>query len=113
MRSPSTSSAGLSNLQLEAVIVPGSIYMKLPPQLASRIPGGKPWVQITLSQLGKAAGIPGLGSLINGSSSLTNPGQYLDYLRVAANGTVHDRGQATLNGVKTTHYQAIVDLATP
>jgi hypothetical protein len=108
---PSAASAGLGNLQMQAVFVPGTIYVKLPPQLAARIPGGKPWLQINLSQLGQAAGIPGLSSLINSSSSLNNPGQYLDFLRAAANGTVKDLGQATVNGVTTTHYHAVLDLA--
>jgi hypothetical protein len=108
---PSAASAGLGNLQMQAVFVPGTIYMKLPPQLAARIPGGKPWIQINLSQLGKAAGIPGLSSLVNSSSSLNDPGQYLDFLRVTANGTATDVGPTTVGGVSTTHYHAIIDLS--
>jgi hypothetical protein len=107
---PAAASSGLSNLQMQAVFVPGTIYVKLPPPLSSRIPGGKPWVQVNLNQLGRASGIPGLASLINGSSSVSNPAQYLDFLRATASGTVKDLGQATVNGIKTTHYHAVVDL---
>jgi hypothetical protein len=108
---PSAASGGLGTLQMQAVFVPGTIYMKLPPPVAAKIPGGKPWMQINLSQLGKVAGIPGLGSLVNSSSSLNNPGQYLDFLRATANGTVKDLGQTKVNGVSTTHYQAVLDLS--
>ncbi len=107
---PSAAAAGLSNLRMQAVFVPGTIYIKLPPALAGRIPGGKPWLQINLQQLGQAAGIPGLGSLVNGSSSLSNPAQYLDYLRATSDGSVKDLGQATVDGVQTTHYHAVIDL---
>lgn len=107
---PAAASSGLGNLQLQSVFVPGTIYLKFPPALAARIPGGKPWLLINLSQLGKAAGVPGLGSLASGSSSLNNPDQYVDYLRATANGTVRDLGPATVDGIKTTHYHATIDL---
>jgi hypothetical protein len=107
---PAAATAGLGNLQMQAVFVPGTIYMKLPLQLSARLPGGKPWLLINLNQLGKAAGIPGLGQLANASSSLSNPGQYLQFLR-ATSGTVKNLGPATVNGVDTTHYRAVIDLA--
>ena len=110
LKIPSAASSGLGSLQMQVVSVPGTIYMKLPPQLASRVPGGKPWLLINLNQLGKAAGIPGLGSLANSSSSLNNPGQYVSYLRATTDGTVRNLGQATINGVQTTHYHAVIDL---
>jgi hypothetical protein len=110
---PAAATAGLGNLQMQAVFVPGTIYIKLPPQLATRLPGGKPWLLINLNQLGKAAGIPGLGQLTSTSSSLSNPGQYLQFLRATTTGMVKDLGQATVDGVKTTHYRAVVDLAGP
>lgn len=108
---PAAASQGLGNLRIDAVFVPGTIYMKLPAALTSKLPGGKPWLSINLNQLGRAAGIPGLGSLISGSTSLSNPGQYLQYLRATTNGSVKDLGQATVNGVSTTHYHAVIDLA--
>jgi hypothetical protein len=102
--------AGLSNFHLQAVFVPGFIYMKLPASLAGKIPGGRPWWQINLSQVGKLAGVPGLSSLMSGTSSLNDPGQYLDFLRATANGSVKNLGRATVNGVQATHYRAAVDL---
>jgi hypothetical protein len=108
---PSAVGAGLGSVQLQVLLLPTAIYVKLPPQIASRIPGKKPWLQVQLSQLGKAAGIPGLGQLLNGSSTLNNPAQYIQYLRATTNGTVKDLGQATVDGFRTTHYHATIDLA--
>lgn len=104
-------SAGLGTLQLQVVLSRTAIYMKLPPQLASKIPGGKPWIYINLDQIGKAAGIPGLGSLVGGTSSLSDPGQYLSFVRATSARTVKDLGRATVNGLPTTRYHAELDLA--
>lgn len=103
--------AGLGTLPIKAVLVPGTIYMKFPPQLAQKLPGGKPWWEINLAQAGKLAGIPGLSSLVNGTSNLNDPGQYLYFLRATSNGSVKDLGKETINGVSTTHYRARIDLA--
>jgi hypothetical protein len=103
-------SAG-SILQLQMVLDKTTLYVKLPAELAGKIPGHKPWVYVNLSQAAQAAGIPGLGSLVNSSSSLTDPGQYLNFLRATSADTVKDLGTATVNGVQTTHYRAEVNLA--
>jgi hypothetical protein len=103
-------SAGTGSLQLQMVLDKTTIYIKLPPQLANRIPGHKPWVYVNLAQAGQAAGIPALGSLVNSSSSLTNPGEYLNFLRVTSAGSVTNLGPATVNRVRTTHYHAEVNL---
>ncbi|HTX31292.1 MAG TPA: hypothetical protein VMD09_07890 [Solirubrobacteraceae bacterium] len=102
--------AGLSNARFQVVLVPGTVYMKLPPQLAEKLPGAKPWWEINLAQAGKLAGIPGLSSLINGTSSESDPGQYLYFLRATSSGSVKDLGQETINGIQTTHYRAEIDL---
>lgn len=104
-------SAGLGTLDMQMVLNKTTIYVKLPPSLASKIPGGKPWLYVNLGQIGQAAGIPGLGSLVSSSSSLSDPGQYLSFLRATAVGSVKNLGRATVNGVATTHYQAEIDLA--
>jgi hypothetical protein len=104
-------SAGASNLQLRMVLAKTAIYVKLPPALASKIPGGKPWLYVNLDQLAKAAGIPGFGALFSSTSSMEDPAQQLDYLRATSAGSVKRLGQATVNGVHTTGYHAVVDLA--
>jgi hypothetical protein len=101
--------AGTQNIDLQIVMDRNMMYMKLPPSLASTVPGGKPWFSLALSQLGKASGIPGYGSLLSSSSSFSNPGQYLDFLRATADGSVKDLGQETVGGMQTTHYHANVD----
>ena len=98
-------------VQMQMVLSGGTMYMKLPPSLAAKVPGGKPWLSLNFSQIGKAMNIPGYGSMLNSSSGIYNPGQYLDYLKAAADGSVKDLGQETVDGVQTTHYQAQIDFA--
>ncbi len=100
---------GTKAIDIAAVLDGETMYMKFPPSLANQLPGGKPWISINFAELGKAAGVSGLGSMLNGSSTLSDPGQYLDYLRAASDGSVKDLGQETVNGVQTTHYRADVD----
>ena len=113
MNLPGSSSPG--KLRVRVLYAGDTIYEELPPELASRLPGGKSWITVNLSQLGKLTGVPGYGALMNSSSSMSSsmddPGEYLDFLRATATGTVKDVGQERVNGLATTHYQADVDLA--
>src|SRR5579875_930688 len=61
-------SGPLHDLELRVVLDRGTIYMRLPAALASKVPGGKTWLSMNLAQMGKASGIPGIGSLVNSSS---------------------------------------------
>ncbi len=85
------------------------VRMKFPPSLTNQLPGGKPWISINFAELGKAAGVSGLGSMLNGNSTMSHPGQYLDYLRAASDRSVRYLGQESVNGAQTTHYRADVD----
>jgi hypothetical protein len=93
------------------VLSDDTIYMKFPASLTSQIPGGKPWISIDLAQLGQAAKLPGFSSLLSSTQTLNDPGQYLDFLRAAAAGSVTDVGQETIDGVQTTHYQAEIQFS--
>ncbi|HTU88200.1 MAG TPA: hypothetical protein VMF57_21650 [Solirubrobacteraceae bacterium] len=104
-------SSGPRTLQLQMVLDKTTVYVKLPAQYATKVPGGKPWLYVDLAQMGKAEGIPGLGSLLSSTSSLNDPGQYLSFLRATAVGSIKNLGPATVNGVRTTHYSAEVNLA--
>ena len=105
---PSTLAAA-GTLHVQEIIRGEKVYVKLPAQVASKLPGAKPWLEIDLAQIGKAAGIQNLTSLFGGSGS-TNPGQFLQYLRSTSTGGVKKLGTATINGVQTTHYRASIDL---
>ncbi len=72
------------------------------PQLA-RFTGGKPWLRFDMSRM---LGAMGLGSLPTGA----DPSQFLDYLRAVGASTTRV-GSATVRGVSTTHYHAVVDLS--
>jgi hypothetical protein len=82
------------------------IYLNLG-SLASQIPGGKQWIELDLSKLGKSSGLD-LNKLMSGAQF--QPGDLLSMLK-AEGATVHKVGPATIDGTATTHYRVTVDLA--
>ncbi len=102
---------GLGNLQMSMVLDGTTMYLKMPAALASKLPGGKPWFELNLAQLGKAGSSSGLSSLMSSGSQMSDPGQYFTYLKAVSSGSLQERGTATINGVQTTHYHADVDLS--
>lgn len=99
---------GSSSLSIQEVLDGTKFYIKLPSALVSKIPGGasKPWMSLDLAELGSAANIPGIGSLLNNPTS-TNPGAMLQYLR-AVSGGITKVGTATVSGIPTTEYKATI-----
>jgi hypothetical protein len=84
-------------------LVAGTLYLMVPPQ-AQAATGGKPWGAISLANLQQGnSSVPGLGT---GSS---DPGQILGYLQ-GVSSSVTNLGPATVRGVQTTHYRAVIDL---
>jgi hypothetical protein len=75
--------------------------------LSSQIPGGKHWVELNVSKLGKSAGID-LGKLLSGSEM--QPSDLLGMLK-AEGAKIQSLGPATIDGTATTHYRVTVDLA--
>lgn len=100
---------GGENLQIDAVILGEDLYLKLPASLAGKIPGGKPWLELNLSQFSKSVGIQGLSSLADNPGE--NPAQLLQVLRGASTGTVQNLGEQTIDRVSTTGLRATVDLS--
>jgi hypothetical protein len=100
---------GSNTLRLDEVIDGTTIYVKLPTALTSRLPtfSGKPWFKVDIAKSASAAGVPGVGSLVNNPAS-SDPSQLLQYLRAA--GTVTKVGSDVVNGNQTTHYRATIDL---
>ena len=102
-------SLGREDVQLGAVILGKDFYLKLPASFAGKIPGGKPWLELNLSQIGKSAGIQGLSSLADNPGD--NPAEFLRVLRAASTGSVRNLGHQTIDGVSTTGVRATVDLS--
>ncbi len=71
------------------------------PQLA-RVTGGKHWLKLDMSRM---LGAMGLSSL----PTSTDPSQFVDYLRAVSTST-KNLGSASIRGVPSTHYHAVVDL---
>jgi hypothetical protein len=103
-----TMQGGGQSLQMQELVVGTTIYMKMPASLAQKLPGGKPWWEMNLSELGKSTYLSKVSSLMN-SSSESSPTMYLAYLK-ADSSSLQDLGQATVDGVSTTHYQATLNL---
>jgi hypothetical protein len=82
------------------------IYMRLG-FLSSQLPGGKQWIKLDVSKLGKSAGLD-LSQLMSGSQ--LQPTDLLSMLE-AEGATVDKRGPATVDGVATTRYHVTIDLA--
>ncbi len=82
------------------------IYLQLG-ALASRISGGKQWLELDLSKLGKSAGVD-LNQLLSGSQ--LQPTDVLSVLKTEG-ADVHKVGSENVDGTPTTHYRATVDLA--
>lgn len=82
------------------------IYMR-PPALSSDLPGGKAWLKLDLSKLGKSAGLDMSQAL---SGSQFQPTDMLSMLE-AEGAKVQKVGPATIDGVSTTHYRVKIDLA--
>ena len=51
---------GGSTLRLQELVDGTTVYVKLPPPIASKLPGGRPWMKVDLA---KASGIAGFSSL--------------------------------------------------
>ena len=96
---------GGSTLRLDELVDGTTVYVKLPPAIASKLPGDRPWMKVDLA---KASGIPGFSSLANNPVS-SDPSQFLSYLR-ATSGHVTKLGSEVVNGVQTTHYHATINL---
>lgn len=103
----SLSSAG--TLTAQEILAGQTVYVKLPTQVSAQLPGGRPWIEINLAQVGRAAGIQNLTSLFGGSGS-TNPSDFLQYLRTASSGGVKKLGTGSVDGHSATHYRATIDL---
>jgi hypothetical protein len=82
------------------------VYLRLG-FLASQLPGGKRWVKLDISKLGKSAGLD-FEKLMSGSQ--LQPTDLLGMLR-GEGAKVRKVGQATIDGAATTHYRVTIDLA--
>jgi hypothetical protein len=83
--------------------VAGVVYMQLPPSLEGvmGLPAGAEWMSIPLPKFGAQSPIGGAGQ--------TDPTQMLASLE-AVSSNVTTVGTATIRGVATTHYHALLDL---
>lgn len=82
------------------------VYLQLG-ALTSQLPGGKDWVELDLSKLGKSAGLD-LGKLLSGGQF--QPSDLLSMLQ-AEGARVRNLRSATVDGAAATHYRVTIDTA--
>jgi hypothetical protein len=82
------------------------IYMNLG-ALSSQIPGGKQWLKLDVSKLGKSQGLD-FNQLLSGSQ--LQPTDLLSMLKTEG-ATVRKVGPAKVDGAAATHYHVTIDLA--
>ena len=75
--------------------------------LSSQVPGGKHWIKLDVSKLGKSAGVD-LGNLMSGSQ--LSPTDLLGVLK-SEGAKVQKLGTANVGGTTATHYRVRVDVA--
>ena len=100
---------GSAKAQIDEVILGKDVYVKLPAPLAGKIPGGRPWLELNLSEVGERAGIPGLSSLTENPGE--NPARLLQFLRAISTGKRESLGRQTIDGVSTSVSRATIDLS--
>jgi hypothetical protein len=84
---------------IKEILTGQAIYMRL--GALSQLPGGKSWLELPFSELGKAAGGVNLGQIVQQAQN-SDPLQQTRLL-TGANG-VHKVGTSTINGVPVTEY---------
>jgi LppX_LprAFG lipoprotein len=92
--------------EMEMVMDGSLMYMKLPSQVASGLPGGKEWIRLDLAAAGEELGLD-FEELMQ--VQRTDPTQTLKYL-LGASEDFERVGSEEVRGVETTHYRGTVDL---
>jgi LppX_LprAFG lipoprotein len=87
-------------VSIDAVLADTSVYMTSA-AFAGQLPAGKSWLKLDYEKAFSAAGIS------TSSLAASSPADALQELQ--ASGKVTDDGPATIDGVATTHYTAILD----
>lgn len=94
-------SGGPVDTSIDEVIKGWTVYVRSP-LFGTMLPEGAHWASLDLKKLGSKYGVD-LGQL-----SQVSPSDTLTALKKA--GSVHDLGRARIDGVSTTHYEAVIAL---
>lgn len=95
-------------MPIQEIFLGTTFYVKEPPSLTAQLPGQKPWLKVDLSKA-RGKNLKRLASVLSASSQ-EDPTQILSYLTDESQ-SIKTVGPATVDGVPTTHYSALIDLA--
>jgi hypothetical protein len=101
-------SIGTAKESTEIRRVGTAAYVKLPAAVAAHLPGGKTWLSLDLSSTSAHGLGASFGQLQQANQS--DPATVLGYLKAASANGLHKAGTATIRGVRTTEYDASIDL---
>ncbi|GGV10531.1 putative lipoprotein [Actinomadura cremea] len=90
---------------MQQILVDRTMYMKMP--MLSEMAGGKPWMKISLDEIGKQAGL-NIDQLMQQSQQM-DPVQNME--KLTASKDVREVGKENVNGVETTHYAGTYQMA--
>ena len=96
--------AGRSMGGMQEVLIDKTIYMKIP--MLSQLSGGKPWVKVSLTDLGQKTGM-NFDELLQQAQQM-NPVQTTKMM--TASKDAREVGKETIDGVATTHYTGTYDV---
>ena len=96
--------AGRSMGGMQEVLVDKTIYMKIP--MLSQMSGGKPWIRVSLADLGQKTGM-NFDELLQQAQQM-NPVQTTKMM--TASKDAREVGKETIDGVATTHYTGTYDV---
>ena len=84
-----------------------TVYMKMPEDLVAQMPGAKPWMEMDLDAASRQHDGVNLDQMQSGVAQ--DPTGQLEYLRDVSD-SVEKVGVEEVRGVRTTRYEAVVDL---
>ena len=103
--SMTTEMFGMGSFQMRQV--EDTIYMKMPKDFVAQMPGAKPWLEADLEAMYGQQYDASPAQMQGGGAQ--DPTRQLEYLRGVSD-SVEKVGEEEVRGVRTTRYEAIVDL---
>ena len=96
---------GMGGLEMRQI--GDTAYVKMPEDLVAQMPGAKPWMEMDLDAVSRQQDGANLGQMQSGVAQ--DPTGQLEYLRDVSD-SVEKVGVEEVRGIRTTRYEAVVDL---
>ncbi|HWD84488.1 MAG TPA: hypothetical protein VG321_01975 [Solirubrobacteraceae bacterium] len=101
---------GQRTYPVRVIVRSGVMYLQPPPPFAGLVSPRRRWWAVPLDRLSAYESSPKIGQLVRAAAAINDPAAYLSLLGKFAS-TMNELGRATVDGIHTTHYKALVTLA--